>query len=153
MGNLKKMPQIDLWGKEFNQQGQMDQLRLSRFKCFFHCTRSSNFSYTCPFYCLLLVLVSLFYETLTALAILLFFYFVVTVIWFYFSLKTHPDFKTARALRTPLFDYLILAAVLLSFSWVFTISIHRIWHAFRLATLIPRRFFCAYYFDNKASYL
>ena len=79
----------------------------------------------------------------------------VTVICYYFSFKNAPRFqKRQTSFENPLFDYLILAAILLSCIFIgylqfqyTTFGTH-----YELATLIPTAlaFFCAYYFDNKS---
>jgi hypothetical protein len=80
---------------------------------------------------------------------------IVTVICFYFSFKNAPRFQKQQTnFENPLFDYLILAAMLLSCIFIgylqyqyTTFGTH-----YDLATLIPTviGFFCAYYFDNKS---
>ncbi|EIA08806.1 DUF2157 domain-containing protein [Flavobacterium frigoris] len=79
---------------------------------------------------------------------------IVTVICYYFSFKNAVGFhKQQTYFENPLFDYLILAAILLSCTFIGylqfqygTFGTH-----YGLATLIPTAIalFCAYYFDNK----
>jgi hypothetical protein len=81
---------------------------------------------------------------------------VITIICFYFSFKNAPGFQKQQSnFENPLFDYLVLAAVLLSCIFIgylqfqyTTFGTH-----YDLATLIPTAigFFCAYYFDNKST--
>lgn len=80
---------------------------------------------------------------------------VVTVICFYFSFKNAPPFqKQQTGFGNPIFDYLILAAILLSCIFIGYLQFQ--YTAFGthygLATLIPTvlGLFCAYYFDNKS---
>jgi hypothetical protein len=80
---------------------------------------------------------------------------VVTVICFYFSFKKASRFqKQQTSFENPLFDYLILAAVLLSCIFIGYLQFQYTAFGthFGLATLIPTAigFFCAYYFDNKS---
>ncbi|WP_369753872.1 DUF2157 domain-containing protein [Flavobacterium sp. WC2409] len=80
---------------------------------------------------------------------------IVTVICFYFSFKNTIGFKKQETnFENPLFDYLILTAVLLSCIFIGYLQFQ--YTAFGthygLATLIPTAIglFCAYYFDNKS---
>jgi hypothetical protein len=80
---------------------------------------------------------------------------VVTVVCYYFSFKNSNGFqKQETQFGNPVFDYLILAAILLTCIFIgylqfqyTTFGTH-----YGLATLIPTAigFFCAYYFDNKS---
>lgn len=80
---------------------------------------------------------------------------IVTVICYYFSFKNAVGFQKQQTyFENPLFDYLILAAILLSCTFIGylqfqygTFGTH-----YGLATLIPTAIalFCAYYFDNKS---
>ena len=80
---------------------------------------------------------------------------IVTVICYYFSFKNAVGFKKQEIhFENPLFDYLILTAVLLSCIFIGYLQFQ--YTAFGthygLATLIPTAIglFCAYYFDNKS---
>ncbi|WP_367770147.1 DUF2157 domain-containing protein [Flavobacterium sp. WC2421] len=80
---------------------------------------------------------------------------IVTTICFYFSFKNTVGFKKQETnFENPLFDYLILTAVLLSCIFIGYLQFQ--YTAFGthygLATLIPTAIglFCAYYFDNKS---
>jgi hypothetical protein len=80
---------------------------------------------------------------------------VVTVICYYFSFKNSNGFqKGETSFENPIFDYLILAAILLT--CIFLAYLQFQYTAFGthygLATLIPTviGLFCAYYFDNKS---
>jgi hypothetical protein len=80
---------------------------------------------------------------------------IVTTICFYFSFKNTIGFKKQETnFENPLFDYLILTAVLLSCIFIGYLQFQ--YTAFGthygLATLIPTAIglFCAYYFDNKS---
>ncbi|HEY4618778.1 MAG TPA: DUF2157 domain-containing protein, partial [Flavobacterium sp.] len=80
---------------------------------------------------------------------------VVTIICFYFSFKNAPKFKKSQtSFENPLFDYLILAALLLSCIFIGYLQFQYTVFGthYGLATLIPTAigFFCAYYFDNKS---
>lgn len=80
---------------------------------------------------------------------------IVTVICYYFSFKNAVGFQKQQTnFENPLFDYLILAAILLSCIFIgylqfqyTTFGTH-----YGLATLIPTAIalFCAYYFDSKS---
>jgi len=80
---------------------------------------------------------------------------IVTVICYYFSFKNAIGFQKQQTnFENPLFDYLILAAILLSCIFIgylqfqyTTFGTH-----YGLATLIPTAIamFCAYYFDSKS---
>ncbi|RDI56298.1 DUF2157 domain-containing protein [Flavobacterium glaciei] len=83
------------------------------------------------------------------------FLLLVIVICFYFCFKNSIGFKKQQTqFENPIFDYLILAAVLLSCIFVgylqFQYAIFGTHYG--LATVIPTAiaFFCAYYFDNKS---
>ncbi|NRT15822.1 hypothetical protein HNP99_002182 [Flavobacterium sp. 28A] len=85
------------------------------------------------------------------LAILL----VVTVVCYYFSFKNANGFqKGETSFENPIYDYIILAALLLSCIFIGYLQFQ--YTAFGthygLATLIPTAIglFCAYYFDNKS---
>jgi hypothetical protein len=79
----------------------------------------------------------------------------VTLTCYYFCFKNHVGFKKKEApFPNPLYDYLVLTAVILSCTFVGylqfqyqTFGIH-----YGLATLVPTivSLFCAYYFDNKS---
>ncbi|SDX91498.1 DUF2157 domain-containing protein [Flavobacterium degerlachei] len=80
---------------------------------------------------------------------------IVTIICYYFSFKNAVGFKKQQtSFENPLFDYLILAAILLSCIFIGYLQFQ--YTAFGthygLATLIPTviALFCAYYFDNKS---
>ena len=80
---------------------------------------------------------------------------IVTVICYYFSFKNAVGFQKQQTnFENPLFDYLILAAILLSCIFIGYLQFQ--YTAFGthygLATLIPTAiaFFCAYYFDSKS---
>ncbi|WP_035671769.1 DUF2157 domain-containing protein [Flavobacterium sp. 83] len=80
---------------------------------------------------------------------------VVTAICFYFSFKNSIGFQKQQTnFENPIFDYLLLAAVLLSIIFIGYLQFQ--YTAFGthygLATLIPTAIglFCAYYFDNKS---
>lgn len=79
----------------------------------------------------------------------------VTIICFYFCFKNYPGFKKEEApFPNPLYDYLVLTAVILSCSFVGYLQFQ--YQAFGthygLATLVPTiiSLFCGYYFDNKS---
>jgi hypothetical protein len=93
-------------------------------------------------------------DTIGHIAILSFL-LVVTVICFYFSFKNSNGFQKAEtSFDNPIFDYLILAAILLTCIFIGYLQFQ--YTAFGthygLATLIPTviALFCAYYFDNKS---
>ncbi|MEZ7505066.1 DUF2157 domain-containing protein [Flavobacterium sp. Arc2] len=80
---------------------------------------------------------------------------VVTVICYYFSFKNSTGFQKGETnFENPIFDYLILAAILLTCIFIGYLQFQ--YTAFGthygLATLIPTviGLFCAYYFDNKS---
>ena len=80
---------------------------------------------------------------------------VVTIICYYFSFKNAPGFQKLQTnFDNPLFDYLILAAVLLSCIFIGYLQFQYTVFGthYGLATLIPTAigFYCAYYFDNKS---
>lgn len=80
---------------------------------------------------------------------------IVTIICFYFSFKNHPGFSRDEVSFTnPLYDYLVLTAVILSCTFVgyLQFQYQTFGTQYSLATLIPTiiSFFCAYYFDNKS---
>ncbi|HKO78385.1 MAG TPA: DUF2157 domain-containing protein [Flavobacterium sp.] len=80
---------------------------------------------------------------------------VVTVTCFYFCFKNHVGFKKEEApFPNPLYDYLVLTAVILSCSFVgyLQFQYQTFGNHYGLATLIPTviSLFCAYYFDNKS---
>ena len=80
---------------------------------------------------------------------------VVTLVCYYFSFKNSTGFRREEtSFENPIYDYLILAAVLLTCIFIgylqfqyTTFGTH-----YGLATLIPSgiALFCAYYFDNKS---
>ncbi|OOG77329.1 DUF2157 domain-containing protein [Flavobacterium sp. A45] len=79
----------------------------------------------------------------------------VTVTCFYFCFKNHPGFKKDEApFPNPLYDYLVLTAVILSCTFVgyLQFQYQTFGTHYGLATLIPTviSLFCAYYFDNKS---
>jgi hypothetical protein len=79
----------------------------------------------------------------------------VTLVCYYFSFKNSSGFRREETSLKPIYDYLILAAILLTCIFIgylqfqyTTFGTH-----YGLATLIPTAiglFFCAYYFDNKS---
>lgn len=79
----------------------------------------------------------------------------VTIICFYFSFKNHPGFNREEvAFANPLYDYLVLTAVILSCTFVgyLQFQYQTFGTRYGLATLVPTliSFTCAYYFDNKS---
>ncbi len=79
----------------------------------------------------------------------------VTVISFYFCFKNHDGFKKEEApFPNPLYDYLVLTAVILSCTFVgyLQFQYQTFGTHYGLATLVPTviSLFCAYYFDNKS---
>ena len=79
----------------------------------------------------------------------------VTVVCFYFCFKNHEGFKKGEApFPNPLYDYLVLTAVILSCTFVgyLQFQYQTFGTQYGLATLIPTliSLFCAYYFDNKS---
>ena len=79
----------------------------------------------------------------------------VTVISFYFCFKNHDGFKKGQVpFPNPLYDYLVLTAVILSCTFVgyLQFQYQTFGTHYGLATLIPTliSLFCAYYFDNKS---
>jgi len=80
---------------------------------------------------------------------------VVTVVCFYFCFKNHEGFKKEEvAFPNPLYDYLVLTAVILSCTFVgyLQFQYQTFGTHYGLATLVPTiiSLFCAYYFDNKS---
>ncbi|HSD07023.1 DUF2157 domain-containing protein [Flavobacterium sp.] len=80
---------------------------------------------------------------------------VVTVICFYFCFKNHEGFKKEEvAFPNPLYDYLVLTAVILSCTFVgyLQFQYQTFGTQYGLAILVPTiiSLFCAYYFDNKS---
>ena len=80
---------------------------------------------------------------------------IVTVISFYFCFKNAVGFKKEEVLFPhPLYDYLVLTAVILSCTFVgyLQFQYQPFGTNYGLATLIPTiiSFICAYYFDNKS---
>ena len=80
---------------------------------------------------------------------------IVTVISFYFCFKNAVGFKKEEVLfPNPLYDYLLLTAVILSCTFVgyLQFQYQPFGTNYGLATLIPTviSFICAYYFDNKS---
>jgi hypothetical protein len=81
--------------------------------------------------------------------------FIVTVISFYFCFKNAAGFKKEEVLfPNPLYDYLVLTAVILSCTFIGYLQFQYkpFGTDYGLATLIPTliSFICAYYFDNKS---
>lgn len=79
----------------------------------------------------------------------------VTLTCFYFCFKNHDGFKREEtAFANPLYDYLVLTAVILSCTFIgyLQFQYQTFGTHYGLATLIPTiiSFFCAYYFDNKS---
>lgn len=79
----------------------------------------------------------------------------ITVACFYFCFKNSAGFqKMQTQFQNPIFDYLILAAVLLSCIFVGYLQFQYTVFGthYGLATIVPTTiaFFCAYYFDNKS---
>lgn len=79
----------------------------------------------------------------------------VTLISFYFCFKNHEGFKkTEVPFPNPLYDYLLLTAVILSCTFVgyLQFQYQTFGTHYGLATLAPTiiSLFCAYYFDNKS---
>jgi hypothetical protein len=79
----------------------------------------------------------------------------VTLICFYFCFKNHVGFKKEEApFPNPLYDYLVLTAVILSCTFVgyLQFQYQTFGTHYGLATLVPTviSLFCAYYFDNKS---
>ena len=80
----------------------------------------------------------------------------VTLICFYFCFKNHEGFKKEEVpFPNPLYDYLVLTAVILSCTFVgyLQFQYQTFGTHYGLATLIPTiiSLFCAYYFDNKSA--
>lgn len=81
---------------------------------------------------------------------------IVTIICFYFCFKNATGFKKEEVLfSNPLYDYLVLTAVILSCTFVgyLQFQYQTFGTNYGLATLIPTliSFICAYYFDNKSA--
>lgn len=81
--------------------------------------------------------------------------FVVTLVCFFYSFKNSSGFtKELATFQNPVFDYLVLAAALLSclFIGYLQFQYQPFGRYYGLATLVPTLlcFFCAYYFDNKS---
>ncbi|WP_268847005.1 DUF2157 domain-containing protein [Flavobacterium aestivum] len=79
----------------------------------------------------------------------------VTLTCFYFCFKKHEGFKKEEVLfSNPLYDYLVLTAVILSCTFVgyLQFQYQTFGTHYGLATLVPTviSLFCAYYFDNKS---
>ena len=79
----------------------------------------------------------------------------VTLTCFYFCFKNHPGFKKEEVpFPNPLYDYLVLTAVILSCTFVgyLQFQYQTFGTHYGLATLVPTviSLFCAYYFDNKS---
>ncbi len=79
----------------------------------------------------------------------------ITLICFYFCFKNHEGFKKGEVpFPNPLYDYLVLTAVILSCTFVgyLQFQYQTFGTHYGLATLVPTiiSFFCAYYFDNKS---
>lgn len=88
-------------------------------------------------------------------AVLLGLLLIMTLVCFYFCFKNHEGFKKGEVpFSNPLYDYLVLTAVILSCSFVGYLQFQ--YEAFGthygLATIIPTviSLFCGYYFDNKS---
>jgi hypothetical protein len=84
------------------------------------------------------------------------FILLVTLICFYFCFKNSNGFKREEtAFTNPLYDYLVLTAVILSCTFIgyLQFQYQTFGTHYGLATLIPTiiSFFCAYYFDNKSA--
>src|SRR6187402_61980 len=80
----------------------------------------------------------------------------VTLTCFYFCFKNHVGFKKEEAsFPNPLYDYLVLTAVILSCTFVgyLQFQYQTFGTHYGLATLVPTIIgvFCGYYFDNKSS--
>jgi hypothetical protein len=80
---------------------------------------------------------------------------VVTFVCYYFSFKNSAGFQKGETnFDNPIFDYLILAAILLTCIFIGYLQFQYTTFGtyYGLATLIPTAvgFFCAYYFDNKS---
>ncbi|MBD0726512.1 DUF2157 domain-containing protein [Flavobacterium sp. L1I52] len=81
---------------------------------------------------------------------------ILILVSFYFCFKNFDGFKkTETTFSNPVFDYLVLAANLLSciFIGYLQLQYNTFGTHYGLATLVPTlvSFFCAYYFDNKSS--
>jgi hypothetical protein len=79
----------------------------------------------------------------------------VTLTCFYFCFKNHEGFKKEEVpFLNPLYDYLVLTAVILSCTFVgyLQFQYQTFGTHYGLATLVPTviSLFCAYYFDNKS---
>lgn len=79
----------------------------------------------------------------------------VTLTCFYFCFKKHPGFTREEApFPNPLYDYLVLTAVILSCTFVgyLQFQYQTFGTHYGLATLVPTiiSLFCAYYFDSKS---
>jgi hypothetical protein len=79
----------------------------------------------------------------------------VTITCFYFCFKNHEGFKKEEVtFANPLYDYLVLTAVILSCTFVgyLQFQYQTFGTHYGLATLVPTiiSLFCAYYFDNKS---
>lgn len=80
----------------------------------------------------------------------------VTITCLYFCFKNHVGFKKEEApFPNPLYDYLVLTAVILSCTFVgyLQFQYQTFGTHYGLATLVPTiiSLFCAYYFDNKSA--
>lgn len=80
---------------------------------------------------------------------------IVTVICFYLCFKKSDGFKKEETVfKDPIYDYLVLAANILSCTFIGYLQsqYHPFGTNYNIATLIPTviSFFCAYYFDNKS---
>jgi hypothetical protein len=81
---------------------------------------------------------------------------IVIVICFYFCFKNHVGFNKEEApFPNPLYDYLVLTAVILTCTFVgyLQFQYQTFGTHYGLATLVPTiiSLFCAYYFDNKSA--
>lgn len=157
MGKFEENATNRLFGKNLIDKEQMDQIAAYRDLNIF----SVHTELKLFLYLSVLLFTSgigiLIYENIDSIGhiAILSLLLVVTVICFYFSFKNAPPFqKQQTGFGNPIFDYLILAAILLSCIFIGYLQIQ--YTAFGthygLATLIPTvlGLFCAYYFDNKS---
>lgn len=157
MGKFEENATNRLFGKNLIDKEQMDQIAAYRDLNIF----SVHTELKLFLYLSVLLFTSgigiLIYENIDSIGhiAILSLLLVVTVICFYFSFKNAPPFqKQQTGFGNPIFDYLILAAILLSCIFIGYLQFQ--YTAFGthygLATLIPTvlGLFCAYYFDNKS---
>lgn len=157
MGKFEENATNRLFGKHLIDKEQMDQIAAYRDLNIF----SVHTELKLFLYLSVLLFTSgigiLIYENIDSIGhiAILSLLLVVTVICFYFSFKNAPPFqKQQTGFGDPIFDYLILAAILLSCIFIGYLQFQ--YTAFGthygLATLIPTvlGLFCAYYFDNKS---